>query len=70
MDAGVGSKWHIHHGHIKLGNLNDSRVEFNGRPRKAIKKELGEKIERYALNVHGDLEASFRDCMNYINNNY
>jgi len=51
FDAGNGAQWHIHHEHIKLGNMNDSRVEFNGRSKKEIRKELGEKISRYNLNV-------------------
>lgn len=67
FDAGDGAKWHIHHQHIKLGKNTDSRVEFNGRPGKEIRKELGEKIDRYGLNVGGDLAASFRECINYIN---
>lgn len=70
FDAGNGTQWHIHHGHIKLGNLDKSRVEFNGRSKKAIRKELGEKIERHGLNISGDLEASFRDCLRYINDNF
>jgi hypothetical protein len=69
MDAGVGDKWHIHYDHIKLGK-NNSRVEFNGRPKGAIRKELGEKIERYGLSIHGDLADSFRECINYINDTY
>ncbi len=70
FDAGEGGKWHIHHEHIKLGNNNDSRINFNGRPKKEIRKELGEKIDRYGLNVGGDLAASFRECIDYINANY
>ena len=67
FDAGNGAQWHIHHEHIKLGKNTDSRVEFNGRSAKEIRKELGEKIDRYNLNVGGDLAASFRECINYIN---
>ena len=70
MDAGVGDKWHIHFGHIKLGRNNNSRVEFNGRPRREIKLELGEKINRYGLSITGDLAASFRQCIDFINANY
>ena len=70
FDAGSGSVWHIHHDHIKLGNNQDSRVNFNGRSKKDIRQELGEKIDRYGLNVGGDLAASFRDCINYINNHF
>ena len=67
FDAGDGAQWHIHHEHIKLGKNTDSRVEFNRRSAKEIRKELGEKITRYGLNVGGGLVASFRDCINYIN---
>lgn len=70
FDAGNGAQWHIHHEHIKLGKNTDSRVEFNGRSAKEIRKELGEKIERYGLNVGGDLATSFRECINYINDHY
>lgn len=70
MDAGEGGKWHIHFEHMKLGKSTDSRVEFNGRSAKDIRKELDEKIERYDLSVTGGLAASFRDCINYINENY
>ena len=70
MDAGNGAQWHIHQEHIKLGSNVDSRVNFNGRSKKEIRKELGEKISRYGLNVGGDLAASFRECINYINANY
>jgi len=70
FDAGSGSVWHIHHDHIKLGNNQDSRVNFNGRSKKEIRKELGEKIERYGLNVGGDLAASFRECIDYINSHF
>ncbi len=69
MDAGNGEQWHIHHGHIKLGNLTRSRVEFNGRAAKEILKELGEKINRHKLSISGALEASFRECINYIKAN-
>lgn len=69
-DAGSGGEWHIHHGHIKLGGSVDSRVEFNNRSKKAIRKELGEKISRFGLSVGGDLAASFRECINYINANF
>jgi len=31
MDAGNGAQWHIHFSHMKLGNNNNSRVNFNGR---------------------------------------
>ncbi len=67
FDAGNGAQWHIHHEHIKLGNNNKSRVEFNRGSAKEIRKELGDKIDRYSLNVGGDLAASFRECINYIN---
>ena len=67
FDAGNGAQWHIHHEHIKLGNNTKSRVEFNGRSAKEIRKELGEKIDRFDLNVGGDLAVSFRECINYIN---
>ncbi|MBU1311325.1 MAG: DUF4157 domain-containing protein [Gammaproteobacteria bacterium] len=67
FDAGSGSVWHIHYDHIKLGNNQDSRVNFNGRSKKEIRQELGEKIDRYGLNVGGDLAASFRACIDYIN---
>ena len=70
FDAGSGSVWHIHHDHIKLGNNQDSRVNFNNRSKKDIRQELGEKIDRYGLNVGGDLAASFRDCINYINSHF
>lgn len=70
FDAGEGSKWHIHYDHIKLGKNNSSRVEFNGRSKKAIRKELGEKIDRFGLSVTGDLAESFRECINYINANF
>jgi hypothetical protein len=70
FDAGNGAQWHIHHEHIKLGKNSDSRVEFNQRSAKEIRKELGEKIDRYKLNVGGALAASFRECINYINANY
>jgi len=70
MDAGEGGKWHIHHDHMKLGNSTDSRVEFNGRSAKAIRKELGEKIARHGFSVTGGLAASFRECIDYINTNY
>ncbi len=70
MDAGEGGKWHIHHDHMKLGKSTDSRVEFNDRSAKAIRKELGEKIERYGLSVTGGLATSFRECIDYINANY
>ena len=70
MDAGDGAEWHIHHDHMKLGNLVKSRVEFNGRSAKDIRKELGEKIERHGLSVGGDQATSFRECINYINDNY
>lgn len=70
FDAGNGAQWHIHHEHIKLGKNTDSRVEFKRRSAKEIRKELGEKIDRYGLNVGGDLAASFRECINYINNYY
>ena len=70
MDAGNGAQWHIHFGHMKLGNNNNSRVNFNGRPKRAIFLELGEKINRYGLNVGGDLEDSFRQCIDYIRANY
>ena len=70
MDAGSGGQWHIHHEHIKLGNNVDSRVNFNGRSKKDIRKELGEKIDRYGLNVGGNLAASFRECIDYINAHY
>ena len=70
FDAGNGASWHIHHEHIKLGKNSDSRVEFNQRSAKEIRKELGEKIDRYGLNVGGDLAASFRECINYINAHY
>lgn len=69
MDAGNGTQWHIHHGHIKLGNLTSSRVEFNGRTAKEILKELGEKINRHKLNISGALAASFRECIDYIKAN-
>ncbi len=69
FDAGEGSVWHVHKGHIKLGNSSDSRVEFNGRSAKDIRKELGEKIERFGLNVGGDLATSFRECIDWINAN-
>ena len=70
FDAGNGAQWHIHHEHTKLGKNTDSRVEFNGRSAKEIRKELGEKIDRYGLNVGGDLAASFRECINHINAHY
>ncbi len=70
MDAGNGAQWHIHYGHIKLGNLTSSRVEFNDRSAKEIRKELGEKINRYGLNISGALAASFRECIDYINAHY
>lgn len=70
FDAGNGAQWHIHYGHIKLGNNVNSRVDFNGRNKKAIRKDLGDTINRYGLNVGGDLAASFRECINYINANY
>ncbi len=70
FDAGEGGKWHIHYEHIKLGNNQDSRVNFNDRSKKEIRKELGEKIDRYGLNVGGDLETSFKACIKYINDNY
>jgi hypothetical protein len=64
FDAGVGSGWHIHFDHIKLGKRNESRVEFNGRSKKEIRKELGEKIDRFGLDVG---QPGFRDCIDYIN---
>lgn len=70
MDAGEGARWHIHFGHIKLGNDNNSRVNFNGRPRSAIRAELGEKITRYGLCVTGANEPSFRACIDFINARY
>jgi len=70
FDAGSGSVWHIHHEHMKLGTNTDSRVEFNGRSAKAIRKELGEKIDRYGFNVGGAMAASFRACIKYINAHY
>ncbi|SFL08119.1 protein of unknown function [Nitrosomonas aestuarii] len=70
FDAGNGAQWHIHYGHIKLGKNNNSRVDFNGRDKKDIRKELGEKIARYGLNVAGDLSASFRECIDYINSHF
>ena len=70
MDAGEGSKWHIHFDHMKLGNLTKSRIEFNGRPKRAIFQELGEKINRHNLNIHGDLKDSFDACIAYIRDHY
>jgi len=70
MDAGDGAEWHIHHDHMKLGNLVKSRIEFNGRSAKDIRKELGEKIERHGLSVGGDQAKTFRECIDYINANY
>jgi len=70
FDAGEGGKWHIHFEHMKLGTNTNSRVNFNGKTKKAIRRELGENINRYGLNIRGDLEASFRECINYINRYY
>ncbi len=69
FNAGDPRGWHIHHGeHIKYGSLVDSRVNFAGKSRKKIRKEIGENIDRF--NLSNTVTSSyFRECINWINEN-
>lgn len=49
FQAGIGSGWHIHKGHIKYGTNNDTRINFAGRTRQQIGYELQQKIDEYNL---------------------
>lgn len=69
FNAGDPNDWHIHHGeHIKYGKLGQSRVNFDGRSRKKIRKELGENIDRFNLS-NTVTSPYFRECINWINEN-
>lgn len=70
-DAGAGGDWHIHYGqHIKYDGMNETRVNFHGRSRKQIRRELGAIIDRYAVLQNTVRGQNFRACINWINDHF
>lgn len=51
FQAGIGSGWHIHKGHIKYGTNNATRVNFANRTRQQIGYELQQVIDAQGLNA-------------------
>lgn len=64
--AGVGSGWHIHYNeHMKYNGTDGTRVNFDGRTRKKILQDLGQKITSNRL--EGKIKgADFKACIKWI----
>ncbi len=64
--AGSGNDWHIHHGdHIKYRSMNETRVNFDGRRRKKIFRELRQRIhDNNLVNTLGSQQ--FSSCIHWI----
>lgn len=65
-DAGSGDDWHIHYGsHIKYRGMDETRVNFLGRKKKKILRELRRIIR--ANRLEGTVQSQhFHNCMRWI----
>ena len=64
-DAGEGAYWHIHHGdHVKFGGQGETRINFAGRARNKILKQLRSKRSLTPQSREG--AQSYHDCVNWI----
>lgn len=64
FQAGEGAYWHVHYDHVKFGNDNATRVNFEGRTAKQIRKKLKEVKDRSPKSDKGSL--TYHQCINYI----
>ncbi len=64
-DAGEGAYWHVHYGdHVKFGGLAETRINFDGRTRNKILRQL-----RAQRNVPPQSQkggATYIQCVNWI----
>ena len=64
-DAGVGALWHVHIDHVKYNGDNGSRINFAGRSKTYIKREM----ERYHNTLAHDpaRHHSYLACRKWVN---
>jgi hypothetical protein len=64
-DAGAGEYWHVHHGdHVKFGGLGGTRINFGGRNRSQILRQLRGQRNVPPRSHQGAI--SYRQCVNWI----
>jgi hypothetical protein len=64
-DAGEGAYWHIHHGeHVKFGGQGETRINFGGRTRNKILRQLRGKRNLTPQSQEG--AQTYHQCVNWI----
>ncbi|WP_417603289.1 hypothetical protein [Owenweeksia hongkongensis] len=64
-NAGEGAYWHVHHkDHVKFGGLGETRINFNGRKRNWVLKQLHKMRNNTPQSKKG--AETYRACREYI----
>ncbi|EDP94210.1 hypothetical protein KAOT1_00930 [Kordia algicida OT-1] len=69
FDAGIGSGWHVHKGHVKYASNNSTRVNFKNRTSREIGFALENAIKANGLSAT-KTGSDFKACMTYIREHY
>ena len=62
--AGDGAYWHVHYDHVKFGGLAATRINFEGRTRNKILRQLRGKRNVPPQSQQGGI--SYRQCVHWI----
>ncbi|MBR9875581.1 hypothetical protein L3V31_15715 [Vibrio sp. J1-1] len=65
FDAGQGSLWHVHKDHVKYNGDDSSRVNFTGRSKTLIKKNM--EIYHNTLSHSQNRHHTYLECRKWIN---
>lgn len=64
-EAGQGSMWHVHKDHVKYNGDDRSRINFDGRTKTYIKKEM--EMYHNTLSHNKNRHHTYLECRKWIN---
>jgi hypothetical protein len=64
FEAGVGNMWHVHRDHVKYGVENGSRINFDGRSKTYIKRQM--ELYHNTLPHNNNLHHTYIECRKWI----
>ncbi|MEE3878046.1 hypothetical protein [Vibrio sp. YYF0003] len=65
FEAGQGSMWHVHKDHVKYNGDDRSRINFDGRTKTYIKKEM--EMYHNTLSHNKNRHHTYLECRKWIN---
>lgn len=66
-EAGAGDLWHVHKDHVKYNGDNSSRINFTGRSKTYIKKQM--ELYHNTLGHDTNRHHTYLQCRQWINKN-